>query len=192
MWSNYHTHTHYCDGKGTVQDYVNAAEEQGVAQIGFSSHAPLPFPCKWCMQAGAFKQYLEEIALARQADHHIEIYAGLEVDYIPGVVSPRDFASQLDYTIGSIHFVDAFEGKYWEIDNTFEIFKEGLERIFEGNLRSALSRYFELTREMIREGVPDILGHMDKIKINALGAGLDESEPWYVSEIDSTLQALKN
>src|SRR5690349_1115306 len=105
MWANYHTHTFYCDGKGTVDDYVAACREQGVAQIGFSSHAPLPFPCKWCMDLRLLGAYLRDIREARQSNPDVEIYSGLEIDYIPGVISPSRFAQDLDYTVGSVHFV---------------------------------------------------------------------------------------
>jgi histidinol-phosphatase (PHP family) len=139
------------------------------------------------MKTGAFPGYLEEIEQARHAFPDLEINSGLEVDYIPDTISPRIFAPKLDYTIGSIHFVDGFEGKFWEIDNTFEVFNEGLSTIFGGDVRAALARYYHLTREMIVKGEPDVLGHMDKIKINA-SRFFDESERWYRDEIDKTLK----
>lgn len=191
MWSNFHTHSHYCDGKGTVKDYLEAAKTNQVGQIGMSSHAPLPFPCKWCMKQDAFPEYLREIEAAKQSFPDVEVYTGLEVDFIPGIVSPADFASSVDYTIGSVHFVNAFEGRYWEIDNTFDVFKEGLTKIFHGNIRAAISRYYQLTRDMMITASPNILGHLDKIKINAEGTFFEESEPWYVEEIDKTLEALR-
>ena len=191
MWSNYHTHSDYCDGKGTLQDYVETAEKNGVRQIGFSSHAPLPFPCKWCMKVEAFPQYLREIESARTSFPGLEVYKGLEADYIPGITSPSDFASALDYTIGSIHFVGSFDRQYWEIDNTFEVFREGLSKIFKGDIRAAISAYYNLTRDMIVSSPPDILGHMDKIKINALGRFFDESETWYILEVEKLLNTIR-
>ena len=191
MWSNFHTHSHYCDGKGTMRDYLEAAKVAGVATIGFSSHAPLPFACKWSMKDGAFSEYLREIESARSSFPELEVRAGLEVDFIPGIVSPLDFASRLDYTIGSIHFVGSFEGKHWEIDNTLEVFKEGLHNIFKDNVQSAVTRYYELTREMLSKTPPDILGHLDKIKINAQNTGLNESDPWYILEVNKTLELIR-
>jgi histidinol-phosphatase (PHP family) len=189
MWSNFHTHSHYCDGKGSMEDYLMAAKDQRVGSIGFSSHAPLPFPCKWCMKRDELPNYLQEISSASRRFPEAEIYSGLEVDYIPGVVGPSDFRS-LDFTIGSIHFAGRFNDTWWEIDNTLEVFKAGLEKIFKGDIRAAIMEYYDLTRDMMRKSRPDILGHLDKIKINAKHFSFAESEPWYVTTIDDTLKSV--
>lgn len=190
MWSNFHTHNQYCDGKGALKDYLEEALTCGVKTIGFSSHAPIPFPCKWCISNEAFPQYLEEIGSLKPLFPALNIYKGLEIDFIPGIMSPADFSSVLDYTIGSIHFVEQFEGTHWEIDNTREVFDKGLTRIFHGDIRKAITRYYELTREMMENTPPDILGHLDKIKVNAKHYAIDESEGWYRDEIDKTLKVI--
>ena len=123
----------------------------------------------------------------------MEIYAGLEVDYIPNVTGPRGFQHQLDYTIGSIHFVDAFpDGTAWEADSPYGNFLNGLEKIFHNKIRGVITRYFELTRQMLEEGPPNVLGHMDKLKIHNKGKPLyDESESWYRHEVKKTLDTIK-
>jgi len=191
MWSNFHTHNHYCDGKGTIADYLKEAKRAGIKHLGFSSHAPIPFPCKWCIRKETLKDYLAEIEHLKPLFPNIEIYKGLEIDFIPGIISPGDFSPQLDYTIGSIHFVERFGENHWEIDNTQEIFREGLSRIFRDDIRKAITRYYELTREMILKTPPDILGHLDKIKINSLYVYFEESESWYREEIDKTLETIR-
>jgi len=190
MWSNFHTHSHYCDGKGLIAEYVQAAVRNNVACLGFSSHAPLPFPCKWCMQAARLPEYLNEIESAKKNYPQIQLYKGLEVDFIPGVVSPQTFSGELDYTVGSVHFVEQFDGKGWEIDNTLEVFREGLARIFNHDIRAAVTRYFELTRSMLITAPPDILGHLDKMKVNAAEFSFDEREDWYRDEIDATIKSI--
>lgn len=189
MWSNFHTHTTYCDGKGTFKDCLQVS---GIKSIGFSSHAPLPFGTSWAMRADQLQNYLNEIKQLRVEEKSIELYAGLEVDYIPGIIAPTKFTN-LDYTIGSIHFVDAFpDGRPWEIDGTHIVFLEGLQTLFHNNPREAWSRYFELTREMIRQAPPTILGHLDKMKIQNIGSTLfDEQELWYREEIKQTLDSIK-
>jgi histidinol-phosphatase (PHP family) len=192
MWSNFHTHSNFCDGKGAIEEYMKRAEADGIKSIGFSSHAPLPFPCKWSMKEESLPVYLSKIESLKPVFQHVEIYKGLEIDFIPGEISPDDFRKRLDYTIGSIHFVDHFEGKRWEIDNTLEIFKEGLENIFESNIQKAVTRYYQLTREMIMKSPPDIIGHLDKIKMHNFRHPLfDESELWYRQEIDKTLELVR-
>ncbi|HRG78781.1 MAG TPA: histidinol-phosphatase [Cyclobacteriaceae bacterium] len=187
MWSNFHTHTNYCDGKGTFNDCLRVS---GIKSIGFSSHAPLPFGTPWAMRADQLENYLNEIERLRVEEKSIELYAGLEVDYIPGLIAPTNF-NNLDYTIGSIHFVDAFpDSRPWEIDGTHSLFLEGLQTLFNNKPREAWSRYFELTREMIRQAPPTILGHLDKMKIQNIGL-FDEQDPWYREEIKQTLDSLK-
>jgi histidinol-phosphatase (PHP family) len=193
MWSNFHTHSKYCDGKGDLQDHLIAAREKKVMSLGFSSHAPLPFDCTWCMKRERLDSYLADIQTLSSSEGDIEIYAGLEVDFIPDVVSPDDFKDQLHYTIGSIHFVDEIPGgKRWEIDSGHTTFLEGLDKIFNNDFREALIRYFDLTRAMIRDSPPDIIGHMDKIKIqNINDKFFNESDAWYKDEIHKTLNLIK-
>ena len=192
MWANFHTHGNYCDGATPMSDFLPAADQYHVSVLGFSSHAPVPFNCSWCMKKEQFKDYLAEVDLLKKENPHLDIYKGLEVDFIPETVSPADFKKHLDYTIGSIHFVDQFEdGKHWEIDGTHSVFMEGLKAIFNDDIREAIRRYFELTRQMVAESQPDIVGHLDKIKIHNVGANLySESDPWYQEEMTKTLNLI--
>lgn len=193
MWSNFHTHCDYCDGKATLEDYLRSAQRARMSTIGFSSHAPVPFSCKWCMKVQDLPRYLAEIESLKNTWSGMDIFKGLEIDFIPDLISPADFRSRLDFTIGSVHFVDSFEGKHWEIDNTLEVFKEGLWKIFNNNIRAAVTRYLELTREMVRRHPPDIVGHLDKIKIHNTQEPLfEESENWYRDEVDKTLKTIRD
>lgn len=192
MWSNFHTHTDFCDGKGEVSTFVRKAIELNMKGLGFSSHAPLPFECAWCMNENSFQVYLHEIETMRQTHPEIDVYAGLESDYIPGVVSPQQFKG-LDYVIGSIHFVESFHnGSHWEIDGPYLNFLQGLDAIFHNNIRDAIVRYFEITREMVRSARPDVVGHLDKIKIQNLnGKHFSEDDPWYQQEILKTIDVIQ-
>jgi histidinol-phosphatase (PHP family) len=186
MWTNYHCHTNYCDGKKPVADVVAEAENRQMLAIGISSHAPLPFESSWCMKKEAFKDYLRDIHQQRLS-RKIQVYSGLEVDFIPGEISPNDFKDKLDYTVGSVHFVE----QHWEIDNTSQVFENGLQNIFRGDIKAAITRYFELTREMIATVPPNIVGHMDKIKMhNRDDKYFSESDPWYREQIIATLEAI--
>ncbi len=194
MWSNFHTHSNYCDGKTSIGECIEKARKKNMVSAGLSSHARLPFDCKWCMKSDRLDAYITEISEAKGTPSHTQVYIGLEVDYIPGLISPEAFRKQLDYTVGSVHFVDQMpNGVRWEIDGTHQFFQEGLNEIFKGNVRDAVTRYFELTREMIRNYPPDVVGHVDKIKMqNHDNKFFLESDAWYVSEIKSTLDAIAN
>jgi histidinol-phosphatase (PHP family) len=159
--------------------------------IGFSSHAPLPFSTPWCMKEEMLPAYLEEIR-ALQETAQIEILAGLEVDFVPGKISPAAYRDRLDYTIGSVHFVESFaDSRGFEIDGSHSLFLEGCTKIFSGDPRALIKRYYELTRDMINFSAPDIVGHLDKIKIqNTDQKFFSESDEWYREEILKTLECI--
>jgi histidinol-phosphatase (PHP family) len=192
MWANFHSHNKYCDGKGELSDYLESAKKNNVVVLGFSSHAPLPFDSKWAMNKENLPLYLKEISKLQSEASGIDIYKSLEIDFIPGVISPFDHKEELDYLIGSIHFIDQFaDGRHWEIDGQHSLFLEGLEQIFNNNFRDAIVRYFELTREMVYSSAPDIIGHLDKIKIqNVQGKFFNESDSWYKEEVLRTLKLI--
>jgi histidinol-phosphatase (PHP family) len=195
-WTNYHSHCLYCDGTSELESYLHEAVSQKVKSYGFSSHAPLPFPTLWAMRYGKVAQYLEEAThLKTKFRDLIQVYVGMEVDYIPDMTGPKsDFIQslRLDYVIGSVHFVYGFpDGTRWEIDNTSKIFKEGLKHIYKNNIRKAIKDYYHLLREMIEVQTPDVVGHLDKIKIhNANNDFFDESEKWYQKNVIKTLESM--
>src|SRR6476469_9087346 len=132
-WTNYHSHCLYCDGTDQPERYLEHAVGEKLLAYGFSSHAPVPFDCSWCIKLSELRAYTNEIkALQHRWRDNIQVYVGLEVDYIPGKMGPNsDFIRELglDYTIGSVHFVDAFsDGTPWEIDGSHPVFLRGLEQ----------------------------------------------------------------
>lgn len=192
MWSNFHTHSDYCDGKGPLQDYIDKSKELNMMSLGFSSHAPVPFNTKWCMRSERLPEYIDAIARLKRSKPGVDLYTGLEVDFIPSVTSPTLFKDSLDYTIGSVHFVESLpDGTRWEIDGTHAFFLEGLSKIFNDNIKDAVIRYYELTREMISTACPTIIGHLDKIKIqNLMGKFFNEQDPWYQEQVKETIDAI--
>ena len=195
-WSNYHCHSNYCDGKGVLEDYIKEVLMQGIKSFGFSSHAPVPFELVWAMSQRKLSNYINEIdELKEKYKKNIQIYTGLEVDYIPGTMEPmhQDIVElSLDYTVGSVHFVGQFQdGTYFEVDKSRQVFVKAIDQLFSGNVRSLIQRYFELVRKMLTESKPTILGHLDKIKIhNTAGMLFDANANWYMDEMRHTLEVL--
>lgn len=194
MWFNFHTHSNFCDGKSTLAEHIQKAKELQLKSLGFSSHAPVPFECNWCMKSEKLESYLQEIQELKSTTNELQLYAGLEVDYIPRIISPTTFSNRLDFTIGSIHFVDEFaDGTRWEIDGLHVHFLKGLDEIFHHDYKAAFTRYFELTREMIVTACPTVIGHLDKMKIqNPDNKFFNEHETWYQEQIKKTIQTIKD
>jgi len=196
-WVNYHSHTKYCDGTDTPEQYIEEAIRKGLPAYGFSSHGPVNFETEWCIPDPMLQKYISQInSIKERYGDQIEVYLGMEVDFIPGVAGRTRHLLHdltLDYFIGSVHFVDSFdEGIHWNIDTSFGLFMKGLDKIFNHDFRKAAIRYYEIVRQMIWEDRPHILGHMDKIKMfNGHGDLFDESEKWYTDQVDLTIQVIK-
>ena len=196
-WTNYHSHTHYCDGKMPPEDYILEAMKQGVSIYGFSSHCPVPFENEWSVKESDLPAYLNEIdTLKIKYSGQIELYKSLEIDFIPGLISVNSEiikSARLDYTIGSVHFINQFpNGDWWEIDGSISRFKEGLTTIYKNDIQKAVSDYFLQIRQMVEEACPDIIGHIDKIKMhNGKEFFFDENEAWYKREMQKTLEVVR-
>jgi len=196
-WVNYHSHTNFCDGSEAPEIYLEEAVRLGFTAYGFSAHAPVPFQTNWCLPDNRFQDYLNEINRLKELyKSKIKVYLGLEIDYIPGIAGRRrhlNSQAALDYFIGSVHFVERFtDGGYWNIDTSPELFQRGLKEIFGSDFRSAATRFWELTRQMVETDQPDIIGHLDKIKMfNAGNQYFRESESWYREQVELTLKSIK-
>lgn len=198
MYSNYHSHNTFCDGRETMEEFVKYAIAKGVRKYGFSSHAPLPFHTHWTMNTDDFADYEAEFyRLKEKYKNKIELFLGLEIDYIHECSHAKtDFFKniKLDYAIGSIHYLDKLaSGQYWSIDGPFDDFQEGLEELFDGDIRKATQRFYEISNFMIEKGGFDMVGHFDKITLHGSHfADFDIKTSWYRNLIGESLQLIKN
>ena len=153
--SNYHSHCTFCDGRSIPEDFVRFAITHGFRAYGFSSHSPLPFETFWNMSKDDMPEYLQEIKRLKQKySDQLEIYAGLEIDYLDETYNasiPYFQELPLDYRIGSIHFLPVSERLAEEnmvcIDGSFREYAHSVERHFEGDVRLLVKRFFDTTIE---------------------------------------------
>ncbi len=194
--TNYHTHCYLDDGEGRPEEYVEEALRHGLRAIGFSCHAPLPFAQDWVLNKSDLPVYVREVsALKKRFVGQIEIYLGLEVDYLRGMLgtsSPLIANLRLDFTIGSVHFMTiGATDEQLTIDGPEEDYKRLLEEGFGGDIKRMVREYYQLVREMVGEHTPDIIGHFDVIKKNNPSAKyFDENEAWYRDEVLKTLDSV--
>ena len=198
MKTNFHTHSRYCDGKGQLRDYVEYALAHGFSQLGFSGHAPMPIPDGACMSIESFGLYVEEACqLKREYEGRIQLFLGLEIDYVPGVQEDfRPLMEQggLDYCIGSVHHVNA-PGEdplnLWMIDGSRqEVYDEGLQRVFGGDMRRALTAFFHQNDSMIERNRPTIVGHFNKIVMHNRDRYFLEDDPLYLRLAHETIDLM--
>ncbi|SMC28277.1 histidinol-phosphatase (PHP family) [Clostridium acidisoli DSM 12555] len=193
-FSNFHTHCYFCDGTDDPEEYVKKAIEFKFSDLGFSSHAPLPFPNSWTMGKNNFYEYCNKInSLKLKYKNEINIYLGLEVDYIENLISPTDekFAS-LDYTIGSVHMLkDIKTGEFLAVDGDEDEYIKLITSAFDNDVKKFVHAYYTQIRNMVSNKTPSIVGHLDLIKKhNKNNKYFNENEPWYKDEILNTLKVI--
>lgn len=198
-WSNYHSHSTFCDGRSSMEEFVRFAIAKGVKKYGFSSHAPLPFPTHWTMPEGDYVDYQQEFYRLREKyKSEIELFLGLEIDYIEGCSDAgHQFFSdkKLDYSIGSVHYPDSLgnNNDYWSIDGDFAEFNNGLQLLYKGNIREATEHFFEVTNKMIVSGGFDIVGHVDKITYHGRKySDFKMEDKWYTDLMTNTLELIRS
>ena len=206
---NLHTHSIYSDGKSQPREIVEEAVRQGLATLGFSEHSPLPFDNNFSVKSADMPRYVAEIAqLKEEFKGKIDIYCGLEAEYLTGVSEPFAVTKEkyhLDYLIGGVHLVvdkapEPVEGptqrinpdEIWFIDGPkWEVYDEGLRKLFGGDIRRAVRRFFEQSNEMIENEPFDIIAHFDKIKMHNRDRYFHEDEPWYRKLALETLDLIR-
>jgi len=197
-WSNYHSHCIFCDGRSSMETFVKFAISRGIRKYGFSSHAPLPFHTRWTMPADDFPDYQSEFnRLKLKYQNELDLYFGLEVDYIDNFSEVQNVFIQyktFDYLIGSIHYLGKISANcFWTIDGDVFEFNKGLMYLFGGDINAAVKRYYEVSSMMIEKGGFDIVGHFDKISMNASHyKDFDMSVKWYQNLVGETLQLVKD
>ena len=206
---NLHTHSIYSDGKSQPREILEEAVRQGLTTLGFSEHSPLPFDNNFSVKEADMPRYVAEIdQLKTEFKDKIDIYCGLEADYLTGVSEPFAVTKEkyhLDYLIGGVHLVvnpalrqaqgpeetkvvepaetptqTINPDEIWFIDGPkWEVYDEGLQKFFDGDIRRAVRRFFEQSNEMIENEPFDIIAHFDKIKMHNRDRYFHENEPWY-------------
>jgi len=199
MKCNYHTHTHFCDGKENMRFFVEKAVELQFDHLGFSSHAPISEQYDFTLTEDEIPAYLNEIEGYQKKYPQLKLFKGLECDYIPGVT--KDFLYyknkfNLDYIIGGVHLIRAYNSQnLWFIDGPKrETYDHGVVHFFNNKIKKAVTCFWEQTFEMIETQKFDIIAHLDKIKMHNQGRFFKEDEDWYLKLIDHaiTLIAKKN
>jgi len=109
MLIDYHMHTPLTDGTGEPREYARAAIERGLAEIGFSDHAPLADrDTDWTMKKSDLPRYVEWVRETQREFPQLPIKLGLEVDFVPGNEAwVRELAAMYpwDFFLGSVHYL---------------------------------------------------------------------------------------
>ena len=181
---NYHTHTHFCDGKNSPEEMVLRAIEKGFSTLGFSGHGHTDIDESYCMSRESTKKYIGEIArLKEKYKDKILILCGIEQDIVS-----QDDISEFDYSIGSTHYIIR-DNKYYNVDGSREEFEYLVNDVFFGSVDAFAKEYFENVSTVVEKTNCKIIGHFDLISKNFERFNITESEA-YLSYAEKAVERL--
>ncbi len=166
---SYHNHTIYSDGKNTPEEMLEKAYNAGYSHFAITDHICVPGSEEWTLDIDKQEEYIERLAsLKKRYKGKMKVYIGIESDWFKNVgtsITPyQEIKDSLDITVGSIH---AFlkNNKMYLLDENREKFEECLKEMFASNATEMVKEYFECIEEMLEDIKPDIIGHIDMIRI---------------------------
>ena len=174
-----HNHTPLCNhAVGKIDEYIEAAIKSSTKYFGFSDHAPMDFDPKYRMAFSDVQTYEKNVLDAKEKyKDQIEILLGYEVDYLKNHMDERVLNADVDYLIGSVHFIEG-----WGFDNP-----EFIGRYKDQDIDEIWQKYFDTIEEMADSRLFDIVGHLDLIKVFKFMPNKDINKM-----AEGALEAIKN
>lgn len=152
-----HNHTILCNhAEGSIEEYIRQAIAKKIEYFGFADHAPMNFDQKYRMSFEEMKKYEKNILSAKEEfKGKINIILGYEVDFLEGLIDERVLKANVDYLIGSVHFLNK-----WGFDNP-----EFIGEYKNKDIDTIYEEYFDAIQALAKSKLFDIVGHIDLIKI---------------------------
>jgi len=152
-----HNHTPLCNhAEGSIDAYIEAAIAADTKVFGFSDHAPMDFDPQYRMKFEDMLRYEADVLQAKEKyKERITILLSYEVDYLKGHMDERVLNAEVDYLIGSVHFING-----WGFDNP-----EFIGRYESEDIDTIWQKYFDTIEEMAQSRLFDVVGHLDLIKV---------------------------
>jgi len=157
---NYHNHTMLCGhATGELDEYIIKAVEHGIAEFGFSDHAPVPLRLRdgISMSPEDVPGYINSIlGIKEKYRSRIDVKLGFEIDFpFFDTLEERYLtAPEIDFVIGSTHYI-----MDWGVDNPAEV-----SRYNERGIDEIYKDYYSQVEGLVDARFCDIVGHFDLIK----------------------------
>lgn len=106
VYADYHTHTCYSRGAGTIRDNARAAKEQGLEVLGIADHAPANWGHLGTTDLKVFQQIMVETKKIEAEFSGLKILAGTEADiisYAGELDIPLSLQRKLDQVLAGFH-----------------------------------------------------------------------------------------
>lgn len=179
---NLHTHTTYCDGKNTPRELLDTAIRKGFDSIGFSGHSVMTYSPFSRVTYESTAEYKKEInRLKIEYADKIKVFLGLEFD----MFSDDDY-SGLDYTIGSVHYLQIGNKKVG-FDRDIPSMQKVIDERFYGNGMEFAKSYYRHMAELPEHYSYDIIGHFDLVNKHGRNASFfdDASKEYKTAAIEA-------
>ncbi len=176
------------------EEIAAEAKNKAMRALGFSDHAPLYWETEWTSRVEDIPRYCSAIAALKEKYRGlVEIYLGLEIDYIPDLIGPKSkqfLDLNLDYSIGSVHYAGRLSsGGFWLVDSKDEVFEQGFGEIYDRDIRKLIGEYYQRIVDMTEKHNPDIVGHLDIVKLKG-GKYFSGEEEWYRTIVRDALAVI--
>ncbi len=106
VFADYHTHTVYSHGIGTILDNAKAAQKKGLEVVGIADHGPANWGYVGTANLQAFEQIMEEINRIQADFNDLKILAGTEaniISYQGELDIPLELQRKLDQVLAGFH-----------------------------------------------------------------------------------------
>ena len=101
----FHNHTTASDGRATIEEMAEAAEQLGFNYLGLADHSKASFQAKGLDDARVLKMIESIKAFNESGESPVHVFSGIECDILPdGSLDLEDATlAALDYTVMSVH-----------------------------------------------------------------------------------------
>ena len=178
---DYHVHTTFSDGTGSVAACIEQAISVGLTEIGIADHVSAVQPSVWeipSIPLAGLERYVAAVREAASRYDEITVLLGVEADYVPEHETQLRAlldAWPFDYVIGGVHGVDGFD------------FDDPARRQDPrwADADALFAAYYETVRRAAQFGGFDIIAHLDYI-----GLWGHTPSPAVGDSIDAALDAI--
>jgi len=177
---DYHVHTTWSDGSGSVEDVARRAAELGLPEVAVAEHfSPRPGRDEdWWLRPEQLGDYIADVRAVAARHDDVRVLLGVEAEYLMGqeaeleeLLSARPF----EVVVLGVHEVDGF---------VFDDPTLRRDRRWD-DPDALLTAYYRTVRRAAEWGRFDILAHVDYIGLWGHRPG-----PAVVPEIEAVLDAL--